>query len=55
MTEPEVHGAEAAAEVSMSVQLWDAIGVRALTGMFQSMQARLLLQLGDRVGAMPAA
>jgi class 3 adenylate cyclase/tetratricopeptide (TPR) repeat protein len=55
MTEPEVHGVEAAAEVSMSVQLWDAIGVRALTGMFQSMLARLLLQLGDRDGAMTAA
>ena len=55
MTEPEVHGVDAAAEVSMSVQLWDAIGVRALTGLFQSLLARLLLQIGDRDGAMTAA
>ncbi len=55
MTEPDVHGVDAAAEVSMSVQLWDTVGVRAFTGLFQTLLARLLLQLGDRDGAMTTA
>lgn len=55
VTEPEVHGVAAAAEVTMSVQLWDTIGVRAFTGLFQTMVARLLLELGDRDGALTVA
>jgi class 3 adenylate cyclase/tetratricopeptide (TPR) repeat protein len=47
--------ASIAAEAAMSIEMWHAIGVRVHTASMRSLLARVLLEAGDRDGAMSAA
>jgi hypothetical protein len=55
LTDESVDAAAAAAEVLMSVELWDAIGSRVHTGSIQALATRVLLHAGDLDGAVGAA